>query len=62
MYYNTHTHITKEWNIAIYNNVDGHQGHYGKWKKSDKERQNAIWSFWYVESKKQKQPKKKKSS
>ena len=29
----------KEWNLAIYNNTDGHRGYYAKWNKSDTERQ-----------------------
>ena len=44
---NTHTHThpgilhshKKEWNLAIYNNMDGLGGYYAKWNKSDRERQ-----------------------
>ena len=29
----------KEWNFAIYGNMDELGGHYAKWNKSDRERQ-----------------------
>ena len=29
----------KEWNFAIYNNMEGLGGYYAKWNKSDRERQ-----------------------
>ena len=31
--------IKKEWDLAIYDNVDGPRGHYAEWKKSEWERQ-----------------------
>lgn len=40
---------TKEWNIAICDNMNGSQGNYGKWNKSKKD---IIWSFLHMESKK----------
>ena len=30
---------SKEWNLAICENMDGPWGHYAKWNKSDRERQ-----------------------
>ena len=33
------TQPEKEWNFAIYSNMDGLGGHYAKWNKSDRERQ-----------------------
>ena len=48
-YTHTHTHkythneialsYKKEWNFAIFSNVDGLEGLYAKWNKSDIERQ-----------------------
>ena len=29
----------KEWNVAIYNNIDGPRDYHTKWSKSDRERQ-----------------------
>lgn len=29
----------KEWNLAIYNNMDGPRGYDAKWNQSDRERQ-----------------------
>ena len=28
----------KEWNLAIFDNIDGPRGYYAKWNKSDRER------------------------
>ena len=35
----------KEWNLAIYNNMDGPREYYAKWNKSDRERQNSMISL-----------------
>ena len=43
-----------EWNPAIFDPMDGPQGHYTKWNESDGEKQYYMTSF-YVRSKKQKQ-------
>ena len=40
----------KEWDLAIYNNMDEPWGHYAKWSKSDRERQ-ILYVFTYMESK-----------
>ena len=37
----------KEWNFAIYNNMDGPGGYYAKWNKSDRERQ-ILYVFTYM--------------
>ena len=40
----THTHNEillshkKEWNLTICNNMDGSEGYYAKWNKSDKDK------------------------
>ena len=44
---NTHTQeyysaIKKEWNLATCNNMDGPQGHYAKWSKSEKDKYCMI--------------------
>ena len=38
----------KEWNNAIYSNMDGPRDYHTKWSKSDRERQilNDISSMW----------------
>ena len=36
----------KEWNLAIFNNIDGPREHYAKWNKSDRERQ-ILYDFTY---------------
>ena len=44
--YNTHTHThngillshKKEWNFAIFSNMDGLGGHYAKWNESEKDK------------------------
>ena len=41
----------KEWNIAIYSNMDGPRDYHSEWSKSDRERQMS-WYHLYVESKK----------
>ena len=41
----------KEWNLAIWNNMDGLGGYYAKWNKSDR-KINVVWHHLYVESKK----------
>ena len=38
---------TKEWNLAIYNNMDGPRGYYAKWNMSDRERQ-IPYDFTYM--------------
>ena len=40
----------KEWNLAIFSNMDGPRGHYVKWNKSDRERQiphdlSYVWNL-----------------
>ena len=51
----THTHNgillshKKEWNNAIYSNMDGPEGCDAKWNKSEKD--NTIWFHLYVETK-----------
>ena len=51
-----HSAIKKEWNNAIYNNMDGPRNDHTKWSKSDRERQiscdithmwNLICFKWY---------------
>jgi len=44
--------ITK-WNSAICKNMDGVGGYYGKWNKSDRERQilNFITYIWNLKNK-----------
>ena len=37
----------KEWNLAIYNNMDGPREYYAKWNKSDRERQ-IQYDFTYM--------------
>jgi len=32
----------KEWNLAIYDNMDGPWGHYAKWKKLEKDKYHII--------------------
>ena len=55
-YTQTHTHTRilfshkKEWNLAICDKMDGPQGHYAKWKKSDREKQipydrSCMWNL-----------------
>ena len=41
----------REWNIAIYSNMDGPRDYHSEWSKSDRERQMS-WYHLYVESKK----------
>ena len=41
----------KEWNLAIFDNMDGLRGYYAKWNKSNREKQ--IPYDLYVESEKQ---------
>ena len=41
----------KEWNLAIFDNMDGVRGYYAKWNKSNREKQ--IPYDLYVESEKQ---------
>ena len=43
-----------EWNLAIFDPMDGPQGYYTKWNESDGEKQYYMTSF-YVRYKKQKQ-------
>ena len=42
---------TKEWNLAIFDNMDGLRGYYAKWNKSNREKQTPY--DLYVESEKQ---------
>ena len=35
----------KEWNFAIYNNIDGPRGYCAEWSKSDGERQMPVDSL-----------------
>lgn len=42
--------LRKEGNPAIFENMDGHWGHYHNWQKSDK-KVSSIWYHLYVESK-----------
>lgn len=37
----------KEWNTAIYDNLDGTRGYYPKWNKSDREWQ-ILYDFTYM--------------
>ena len=37
----------KEWNFAIYHNVDIHGGCFAKWNKSDRERQ-ILYDIFYM--------------
>ena len=39
----------KEWNFALYNHMDGPEGYYAKWNKSNRERQKLCFHL-YVES------------
>ena len=39
--------INKEWNFAIWSNMDGLGEHYAKWSKSDRERQ-ILYDFTYM--------------
>ena len=39
--------IKKEWNLAIYDNMDRPTGYYAKWNNSDKERQ-IPYDFTYI--------------
>ena len=43
----------KEWNLAIWDNMDGPREYYAKWNKSDRERQtpNDFTYMWNVKSK-----------
>jgi len=34
--------LKKEWNLAIYNNMDGARQYYAKWNKSEKEKYHMI--------------------
>ena len=46
-----------EGNSAICNNIDGPQGHYGKWGKSDKDKYYIISLICGVKNKQEKKPK-----
>lgn len=54
----TCTHIYTKWNtiqplkkiLPFWNNMDGSQGHYAQWNKSDR-KTNTIWSLLHMESK-----------
>jgi hypothetical protein len=37
--------VTKEWNPVICNNMDGTEGHYVKWSKSDIEDEIPLFSL-----------------
>ena len=62
IYIYTHTYIhiyngillrrEKEWNFAVWNNMDGHGGYYAKWNKSDRERQTLydITYMWHLKN------------
>ena len=39
--------IKKEWNNAICSNMDGLEGHYAKWNRSDRERQ-ILYDITYM--------------
>ena len=43
----------KEWNFVIVNNMDALGGYYGKWTKSDRERQILydITCMWHIKNK-----------
>ena len=41
----------KEWDFAIYGNIDGLGGHYAKRNNSDRWKTNILWHHLYVESK-----------
>ena len=43
--------IKKQWNIAIYNNMDSPWGHYVNWNKK---KTNTVWFNLHVKSRKQK--------
>ena len=54
MHTHTHTHTrgillshTKEWNLAICNNLDGPSGYYAKWNKPDRKEQ-ILYDFTYM--------------
>ena len=32
----------KEWNLAIYDNMDGPEGYYAKWNSSEKDKYSTI--------------------
>ena len=53
-YIDTHNGILfshkKEWNFAIYGNIDGLGGYYAKWNVSEK-KTNTVWHHLCVESK-----------
>ena len=42
----------KELNFAICSDMDGLRGHYAKWAKSDRKRQNTVWYHLHMESEK----------
>ena len=37
----------KEWNLAICSNMNGPEGYYAKWNKSDREKQ-ILYDFTYM--------------
>ena len=41
------SHI-KEWNFALCKNMNGLGGHYGKWTKSDRERQMLYITYMWT--------------
>ena len=41
-YMENYSTIKKEWNNAIYNNMDGPRDYYTKWSKSEKEKYHTI--------------------
>ena len=49
----------KDWNLAIYINMDGAWGYYAQWNKSDRERQipHDFTYMWNLKNKTRKQTK-----